>query len=59
MGEIDKQRGMYTKYRVERRDGRSAPGEKFHGTEYFVLDLHHDPVAAAALLAYADACAEE
>lgn len=37
-------------------DGRSAKGQKHHGCAYFVLDLDHDPFAAPALRAYADAC---
>jgi hypothetical protein len=54
----DTDRGIYQKFRVERTDGRSAPGEKHFGCEYFVLDLTHDPHALPALQAYAEACAE-
>jgi len=54
----DMHRGLYQKYRIERTDGRSAPGEKHHGCTYFVLDLNHDPHARAALRAYAESCAE-
>jgi hypothetical protein len=52
-------RGLYGKYRVERTDGKSAPGAKHHGCEYFVLDLTHDRFAREALTAYARACADE
>jgi len=55
----DKTRGLYGKFHVERTDGKSAPGEKHDGCEYFVLDLTHDPFAVPALKAYADACAAE
>lgn len=53
----DNTRGVYEKFRVERTDGRSAPGEKHDGCAYFVLDLDHDPYAIPALRAYAEACA--
>lgn len=52
----DAERGLYNKFQVERADGRSAPGEKHAGCEYFVLDINHDPHAQAALAAYADSC---
>jgi hypothetical protein len=52
----DKNRGLYNKYRIERTDGRSAPGEKHSDCEYFVLDITHDPFALPALDAYAIAC---
>jgi len=52
----DRTRGLYGKFRIERTDGKSAPGEKHDGCEYFVLDLTHDPHAPPALRAYADAC---
>ncbi len=48
--------GIYRKFRVERTDGRSAPGEKHDGCTYFVLDIDHDPHALPALRAYAEAC---
>lgn len=48
--------GLYGKFRVERTDGKSAPGEKHDGCEYFVLDLTHDPFALPAIRAYAQAC---
>jgi len=50
------EQGAYQKFTVERTDGSSAPGEKHDGCSYFVLDLNHDPFAAAALAAYAGAC---
>jgi hypothetical protein len=49
--------GLYGKFRVERTDGKSAPGEKHEGCRYFVLDLDHDPFALPALRAYERACA--
>lgn len=55
----DKTQGLYKKFHVERTDGTSAPGEKHEDCDYFVLDLIHDPFAAAAIAAYADACASE
>jgi hypothetical protein len=55
----DPTRGLYGKFYVERTDGRSAPGEKHHGCEYFILDLDHDKHAVAALEAYAKSCKAE
>ncbi len=51
--------GLYDKYHVERRDGRSAPGEKHDGCRYFVLDMTHDPFALPAIAAYAAACEDK
>jgi hypothetical protein len=48
--------GLYEKFRVERTDGTSAPGEKHDGCQYFVLDVTHDPFAIPALKAYIAAC---
>lgn len=48
--------GLYRKFHVERTDGKSAPGEKHHECEYFVLDITHDEFAPCALAAYASAC---
>lgn len=51
--------GLYRKFTVTRTDGRDRePHDKHWGCPYFVLDMKHDPFAAAALLAYAyaDAC---
>lgn len=48
----DQQRGLYNKFRVERTDGKSAPGEKHHDCDYFVLDMDHDEHASAAIEAY-------
>jgi hypothetical protein len=57
---MDKRRlGLYKKFRVERSDGQSAPGQKHAGCEYFVLDLDHDPHARAALVAYVKSCQDE
>lgn len=52
----DATRGLTSKFEVVRNDGKSEPGEKHDGCRYFVLDLDHDPHAAAALRAYADSC---
>jgi len=48
--------GLHRKFIVTRTDGKSAPGQKHDGCDYFVLDLTHDPHAAPALRAYADSC---
>lgn len=48
----DKATGLYDKFTVTRTDGRSAPGEKHDGCEYFVLDMNHDIHARAAIEAY-------
>ena len=54
---IDKKNvGLYDKFTVTRNDGQSQPGAKHDGCAYFVLDLTHDPHAAAAVRAYADSC---
>lgn len=50
-----KEKGIYEKFRVERTDGTSTPGQKHDGCFYFVLDINHDPHAVPALKAYADA----
>ena len=55
----DKDKGIYNKFKVERTDGKSAPGEKHDNCEYFVLDLTHDKYAAPAIKAYALACRDE
>ena len=49
----DEERGLYDKYRVERRND---PTKKHKDCEYFVLDLSHDPFSWDALNAYAFAC---
>lgn len=56
MATDDSSRGLYQKYHVDRLDGNDSPGDKHHGCDYFVLDLHHDPFAWSAVLAYAAAC---
>lgn len=55
----DKTRGLYNKFHVERTDGKSEPGQKHHGCEYFLLDLDHDKYAVPALRAYAEHCQAE
>lgn len=52
------QQGVFHKFDVRRTDGSDQPGGKHHGCRYFVLDLDHDPHAAAAMAAYADSCKE-
>jgi len=55
----DKTRGLYGKFDIKRTDGKSEPGQKHDGCDYFVLDLTHDPFAFQALMAYAVACDKE
>ncbi len=55
-GADDRTQGWYRKFHVERTDGRSAPGQKHDGCDYFVLDLTHDPYSVPALKRYAQAC---
>lgn len=55
----DTTRGLYKKFNVMRKDGRSEPGEKHYECEYFVLDLDHDPHALSALKAYIESCRKE
>lgn len=55
----DKNRGLYSKFVIQRTDGSSLPGGKHVDCDYFVLDLSHDPHAIAALRAYADSCAHD
>ena len=50
----DKTKGMYDKFRVTRNDGSSEPGGKHEDCFYFVLDLHHDPLAIPAMIEYSD-----
>jgi hypothetical protein len=52
----DPAKGIYEKFKVERTDGKSEPGEKHYFCKYFVLDLKHDKHARAALMAYAESC---
>ena len=52
------QQGLFRKFDVRRVDGSDKPGGKHRGCRYYVLDVDHDPYAAAALGAYADACRE-
>jgi len=48
--------GLYEKYEVRRKDGRTAHGEKHALCCFFVLDLDCDPHSTAAIRAYADSC---
>jgi hypothetical protein len=47
-------RGLYNKYKVERRDGRDSPGGDKANARYFVLDLVNDPYAISAMMCYAN-----
>ncbi|NDV21003.1 hypothetical protein GO013_16450 [Pseudodesulfovibrio sp. JC047] len=61
-GEIamsDNEKGLYEKFKVERTDGKSAPGKKHENCDYFVIDMTHDKYAGTALKAYARACRKE
>lgn len=55
----DPKRGLYGKFRVERTDGKSEPGQKHYGCDYFVLDLTHDEFALPVLARYAILCAKK
>jgi hypothetical protein len=55
----DKEIGLYNKFKVERTDGGSDPGNKHENCKYFVLDLTHDKHITPALAAYAESCKEE
>lgn len=55
-GDVDRQLGLYGKYRVERMHDAHGKHAK---CDYFVLDLVHDKYATAALTAYASACESE
>lgn len=55
----DQLKGIYSKFIIERVDGKSYPGEKHHGCNYFVLDITHDPHALPALKAYAESCRKD
>lgn len=57
MSATDTSRGLFHKFNVRRTDGQSDFGCKHFACEYFVLDMTHDPHAAAALRAYAASCA--
>lgn len=57
-GKPAEQQGIFRKFDVSRVDGSDGPGGKHEGCEYFVLDVDHDPHAAAALRAYAASCAD-
>lgn len=52
----DTRRGLYQRYVVQRLDGSSVEGGKHHACRFYVLDASHDPFAAPALRAYAEAC---
>lgn len=60
MRDIDKKRvGIYPKFIVKRSDGQHRKGKKHERCTYFVLDTTHDPFAAPALRAYANACDDD
>ena len=52
-------RGAYSKFIVNRVDGRDLKGGDRHNAELFVLDLTYDPYARMALAAYVVACKDE
>lgn len=53
----DKTKGLYPKFEDPiRTDGKSAPGEKHDGCNYWIMDLDHDPFSKPALAAYSAAC---
>lgn len=54
----DTERGAYAKYTVYKNDEHGNPMMD-HESDYFVLDLINDPLAADALRAYANSCKEE
>jgi hypothetical protein len=51
----DAQGGLHAKFHVERLTP-SSRGIAHDDCQYFVLDVTHDPLAAPALLAYAEHC---
>jgi hypothetical protein len=51
--------GLDDRYLVSRVDGRSKKGEKYHGCDYFVLDMTHDRYAMSAVEQYGMACKQE
>lgn len=56
-GDPDKARGLYSKFSVTRVSREAEV--RHYSCEYFVLDVTHDPHAAAALRAYADSCEKD
>ncbi len=51
-----RERGIYNKFVVTRKDGRHKKGERHHKCRYFILDLTHDPFVWKALECYAIEC---
>jgi cation transport regulator ChaC len=51
-----KEIGLYSKFYIERVDGRDQPGGDRENAIYYVLDLVHDEFAKVAMAAYAEAC---
>ncbi len=58
MSKPAEQQGLFRKFDVRRVDGSDQEGGKHYGCRHFVLDMDHDAHAPAALIAYADSCAE-
>jgi len=54
--DLDRERGLYDKYIVQRTDGATGEGRKHERCRHFVLDVDHDPLAAPCLNLYADLC---
>jgi len=48
--------GLYKKFTVIRKDGKSTEGQKHCDCKYFVLDLTHDKHAKAMVEFYAKLC---
>jgi len=47
--------GLYSKFKVERRDGRDRPGGDREGAAYITIDVVHDPHAAKIVRRMAEA----
>jgi len=52
----DRERGLYSKFLVERMDVEAA--QRHRDCDFFVLDLNHDALAIPALEAYVKAARE-
>jgi len=59
VGESDKDKGLYNKFKVYRKDGQDKPGDRHHHCSYFVIDMTHDKFAMPALMAYSKHCHDE
>lgn len=59
MSDNDRDKGLYDKFCVHRRDNRDKPGGDREHADYFVLDLAYDPHALIAIEAYSRSCRDE